>query len=140
MLQVSNQLRQLNLCFITKVMEGEILYDERGMTTDEVVVLPFLESLSLGITTQDTSVPTELISRLSLPTLKQVRLFDPCGTEEAYPLNHESLGGLAAFFRSLGNLMMSSPLVEIIVEGRWVETCLLSELVKYLDLRRLRII
>lgn len=104
-LQVSFQLRELKLCFASKAMETEILYIGGKLAVEEIVTLPFLETLSLGVDGTDVKVPTELVSivsQLSLPSLRKLSLCDPCLTRHSL-WNHVTVqfAGLTAFLEMI---------------------------------------
>ncbi|KAL4073260.1 hypothetical protein V8B97DRAFT_1869400 [Scleroderma yunnanense] len=129
MLQVSYQLRELRLCFASKMMEAEILCVGGRPAVEEVVTLPFLETLSLRVKGTDVKVPTELvsiISRMSLPMLKKLNLCDSLLAIHS-PWNHDTVqfAGLPTFFDIVYQQARQSPMTDISVEGRWVDVPLL---------------
>ncbi|KAI6122458.1 hypothetical protein EDD16DRAFT_1570928 [Pisolithus croceorrhizus] len=124
MLQVSGQLRELKLSFTTRVtMEREVLHIGGGspIGDGDVVTLPHLESLTLGIEGQSSEVPPELVSvasRLSLPRLKKLYLYDPdhAGYIPRYPSR-----SIVPYFDVFSGQVCWMPLTDVVVEGRWVD-------------------
>ena len=124
-LHVSFQLRELKLCFASKAIETEILYMGGKLVVEEIVTLPFLETLSLGVDGTDVKVPTELVSvvsRLSLPSLRKLNLCEPCLTRQS-PWNYVTLqfAGLTTFFDTIHEQACWCSVTDLSIEGRWVE-------------------
>lgn len=131
MLQVSSQLRELNLSFATKVtmIEREVLYIGGGspIGDGDVVTLPHLESFTLGIEGPSAQVPTELTSvtsHLSLPRLKKLYLYD--GPDHADRISHRrSRRNTVPYFDVFSGQVCWMPLTDIVVEGRWADVPLI---------------
>lgn len=123
-LQVSCQLRELKLCLASNVMETEILYIREKPVVEETVTLQFLETLSLGVEGADAEVPTDLISivsQLSLPALRKLDLSDH-GLAICSP-NHNAVqfAELPTFFDTICERAHWGDVMDLSVEGRWVE-------------------
>lgn len=124
MLQVSGQLRELKLSFTTRVtMEREVLHIGGGslIGDGDIVTLPHLESLTLGIEGQSAQVPSELVSvasRLSVPGLKKLYLYDP--DHSGYIPGHRSRNAVPYVDVFSGQICWM-PLTDVVVEGRWLD-------------------
>lgn len=128
MLQVSGQLRELRLSFTTRVMmEREVLHiGGRSLIGDgDIVTLPHLESLTLSIEGQSAQAPSELVSvasRLSLPRLRKLYLYDP--DHSGYIPRDGSRNAAPHIDVSSGQVCWM-PLTDVVVEGRWADVPLI---------------
>ncbi|KAI6014830.1 hypothetical protein BKA83DRAFT_645731 [Pisolithus microcarpus] len=124
MLQVSGQLRELKLSFTTRVtMEREVLHigGRSPIGDGDIVTLPHLESLTLGIEGQSAQVPSELVSvasRLSVPRLKRLYLYDP--DHSGYIPGHRSRNAVS-YVDVFSGQVCWMPLTDVVVEGRWLD-------------------
>ncbi|KIJ64489.1 hypothetical protein HYDPIDRAFT_132401 [Hydnomerulius pinastri MD-312] len=133
MLQVSSQIRVLRLCFLSKVMERQVLHLQARLLVDEVVTLPFLESLSLHVDGAQADISSELtsiVSRLSVPDLRKLCLLDSRTLDASWSPNRngKSFAGLHAFVDGLYPRLERTSLMHLTAEGRWVKPSLLSKL------------
>lgn len=140
-LQVSSQIRELRLCFVSRMAERQMLHLRKRLLVDEVMALPFLETLCLRVDNAQMDIPSELtsiVSRLSAPALKKLALQDELtrasGATVSPRRNHRSFVALPAFFKSLSSRLQERLLLDLSVEGRWLEPSLLSEFTTHMPL------
>ena len=129
MLRVSSRIRELKLCICHKATTLQALHLRRPLIGDDDVALPFLESLSLRVDNKDSDIPSELItivSRLSVPELKNLCLQDPCVAALGSQGRHSRpFAALPTFIDVIGR---DTSLHNLMAEGRWVEPSVLSGL------------
>ena len=129
MLRVSSRVRELKLCICHKATTFQVLHLRRPLIGDDDIALPSLESLSLRVDNEDSDIPSELnviLSRISVPKLKNLYLQDLCAAAPGFPNQHSR--PFTALPTFIDTICRNTSLSNLMAEGRWVEPSLLSGL------------
>jgi hypothetical protein len=134
MIRVSCALRELRICFRRKVLDEEVLYLPYDNVPEGQTHLLQLEQLDLAVDESDVDIPPELLlllSRLSVPNLRELRLvdlcFQPADRRRRKPVPFPGLEGALNLFQ----VTIPSGIKVLAMAGRWADPSSIPALAKY---------
>lgn len=134
MIRVSCALRELRICFRTRVLDREVLYLRHDEVHAGQTHLLQLERLVLAVDESDIDIPpelTSLLSRLSVPNLRELHLvdlrFQPTNRRWWMPAPFLGLRDALSLFQ----VTIPSSIKVLAIAGRWADHSSIPALAKH---------